>query len=83
MTAEEILSQFPNGLFIESVPEPNPPEGQQEAGLFINPQTNELWYEYEDIPPTPISPEEKIAQLEQFLAETNVMLLEFMETTLD
>ena len=36
----------------------------------------------EPIPPHPPSPEEKITQLEQSLAETNAMMLEFMESIL-
>lgn len=59
------------GRLIEVVPESNPPEGQQEAGLFINPQTNELWYEYA---PIPQHPEDRISLLEQAIAELTIYI---------
>lgn len=58
-TEAELLA-MPNSRLVESIPEPQPPEGQMEAGLYINPQTNEFWYEYIAIPP---SPEEQQAQI--------------------
>lgn len=40
------------GILVEEVPEPQIAENQRVAGHFINPTTKEIWYEYEDIPPT-------------------------------
>jgi len=41
---EETLN---SGLLVESIPTPEFVEGK-EAVLYVNPQTKELWYEYED-----------------------------------
>lgn len=47
-------------IAVESVPVPEPPEGK-EGVPYINPQSKEIWYEYAD---KPLTPEEKIEQLE-------------------
>lgn len=48
------------GIMLES----SIPQAEVQAGkiaiLYINPETNELWYEYED---RPLSPEEEITSL--------------------
>lgn len=65
-TQETIVQAFPNSKLVESVPEPQPPEGQQESGLFINPQTGEFTYEYADIP---VPESTKIEQLQLQVSE--------------
>lgn len=66
-TAEELEQE---GVLVESIPQPIEQEGKI-AILYCNPETKELWYEYEDIPKTPEEMQaEKIAQLEQQLAIT-------------
>ena len=40
------------GVLVESVPEPSAEEGYQPTGIFVNPVTKDVWYEYEPIPPT-------------------------------
>lgn len=52
------------GILVNEVPEPEQIEGKA-AILHANPETKELWYEYEDIQPTPGELEEqRITQLE-------------------
>jgi len=41
------LSDTSKGLFVESIPDPEYRPGQ-DSKLFVNPQTGELWYEYEE-----------------------------------
>ena len=57
---QEELEQI--GVLVDDVPEPQIPEGKQIAGLFVNPTTKEVWYEYED---RPLDPEERLQILEQ------------------
>ncbi|WP_035296233.1 hypothetical protein [Brevibacillus thermoruber] len=54
------------GIIVDEVPDPNPPANKVGI-LFINPQTQEMWYEYVD---RPLTPEERIAQLEEQLRIT-------------
>lgn len=61
------------GVLVEDVPEPYIPEGKQIAGLFVNPVTKEVWYEYED---KPLNPEERLRILEQINAQLLIELLE-------
>lgn len=58
---DELLQTFSNSKFVDDIPETQPPEGQSESGLYINPQTGEMWYEYADIPK---SQEQIIAELQ-------------------
>jgi len=69
-SAEE-LEQM--GVLVDDVPEPQIPEGKQISGLFVNPATKEVWYEYED---KPLDPEERLQILEQINAQLLVELLE-------
>lgn len=63
MTADQ-LNQI--GVLVNSVPEPVVPSGQQLEGLYYNPQTKELSYQYVD---KPVSDVDKIASLQQALLE--------------
>jgi len=49
MTEEELEL---SGMLVDSIPSAVIPKGQRKTGMFINPQTKEVWYEYETIPPT-------------------------------
>lgn len=42
---EDVLSL---GISVDVIPEPQPGENQTST-LFVNPNTNELWYEYKNI----------------------------------
>jgi len=46
--------------------------------LYLNPSTKELWYEYEDIPPSPKTElellYEKVAQQEQAILELSMLV---------
>ena len=48
MLNEDDLAQ---AIMVEEVPEPEPKDGCVPY-LHCNPQTKELWYEYEEVPPT-------------------------------
>jgi|HigsolmetaAR203D_1030402.scaffolds.fasta_scaffold00989_15 hypothetical protein len=55
-----------NSMLVNSIPEEQPQVGKSGV-LYVNPRTKELWYEYLD---RPLTPEEKIAQLEEQLRIT-------------
>lgn len=76
-TPETIVQAFPNSKLVDSIPDSQPPEGQQEAGLFINPQTCELSYEYTD---TPIP---EATQLEQLKIQQGLIPPVISPTTLE
>lgn len=58
------------GVLVESIPEPDKIEGKSSA-LYINPESKELWYEYEDIPKTQEDKlSEKVNQLDAQLQIT-------------
>lgn len=62
------------GILVDSIPEPEQIEGKQ-AILYCNPDTKELWYEYEDIPKTDEDlQQEKIQALEQSIAELSATI---------
>ncbi|OQB15701.1 MAG: hypothetical protein BWY15_00414 [Firmicutes bacterium ADurb.Bin193] len=59
-TQEELEAE---GILVESLPDINAPEGQRICGRFVNPQTKEVWYEYE---PLPLTKEEQLqAQIDE------------------
>src|SRR5699024_6182997 len=65
--SKEELEQ--EGILVDSIPEPQQIEGKS-AVLHFNPETKDLWYEYEDKPKTPEElQQEKIESLEQSIAE--------------
>lgn len=75
-TAEELEQ---TGILVESVPEPNVSEGQS-ASLFINPETKDMWYEYEVIPKTPEQLQaEEIENLKSQQAAMSADLQAFMD----
>lgn len=45
---EEELSEI--GVLVDDVPEPNPPVGQQTAGIFVDKSNSRVWWEYEQAP---------------------------------
>lgn len=55
-----------SSILVDSIPEEQPQVGKYGI-LYVNPQTKEFWYEYVD---RPLTPEEKIAQLEEQLRIT-------------
>lgn len=56
------------GILVDSVPVPNAPTGKVPS-LYINPKTNEMWYEYNDVP---LSEQE----LENMNLKTRISLIE-------
>ena len=68
-TQDAILEAFSNSLFVESIPVPQPEQGYIETGLFINPQTGLLWYEYVETHKT--KEEDEIARLRADLDATS------------
>lgn len=58
------------GIEVAEVPQPEEIEGKI-ALPYVNPQTGEFWYEYVD---RELTPEERIAQLEQALLELSMVM---------
>lgn len=70
-TQEELEQE---GILVDGIPEPQQIEGKS-AILYCNPDTKELWYEYEDIPLTPEEEQQKkIESLEQSIAELTMAM---------
>lgn len=65
---QEELEQ--DGILIESLTEPEDSPFKS-AVLYCNPQTKEVWYEYED---RPLTEQERIEQLEQAILELTMLL---------
>lgn len=59
------------GVLVETIPEPEQ-SNNKVAVLYCDPQTKELWYEYEDIPLT--TEEEELMQLKLELKQTQEAL---------
>ena len=45
---EVLEGEHPNGIIVESIPEPPEIEAHQNSELFIDPDTKEMWYELEE-----------------------------------
>lgn len=74
-TAEELEQE---GILVDSIPEPEEVEGKDPV-LYCNPETKELWYEYEDIPKTEEEIQaEKVESLEQSIAELTMAMTMMM-----
>lgn len=70
-TKEELEQE---GILVDSIPKPEQIEGKAPI-LYCNPETKELWYEYEDIPKTEEElQQEKIQALEQSIAELSATI---------
>ncbi|MFO7153926.1 MAG: hypothetical protein DIU64_003055 [Caldicoprobacter oshimai] len=65
---EEELKQ--TGVLIDSIPEPEVREDKIPV-LYYNPNTNSVYYEYED---SPLTEQERIAMLEQAIIELTMLL---------
>lgn len=48
-TSEELGA---SGILVDCIPEPKPPINKQVDGIYVNPQTKEVFYEYTDKPLT-------------------------------
>lgn len=74
-TREELEQE---GTLVESVPEPEQTK-EKSAILHCNPQTKELWYEYEDIPKTNEELlQEELLQLKQRQEATDAAILQLL-----
>ena len=65
---EETLRQM--GALVDEIPEPEQREGKIPV-MYYNPETNTVYYEYED---RPLTAEERIAMLEQAILELTMLL---------
>ena len=65
---EETLRQM--GALVDEIPEPEQREGKIPV-MYYDPENNKIYYEYED---KPLTPEERITQLEQALLELTMLL---------
>jgi hypothetical protein len=66
-TAEELSAI---GVLVETVPESNPQEGYQTAGIFVDKSDNRVWWEYEPIP---------VDEVEQQITDIQLALVEIYE----
>lgn len=73
--SEAILA---TGVLVDAVPMPEPQPHKYEV-LYINPQTNELFYEYINREPTP---DEELAQLKQENEQLKNSLADLWEVVL-
>lgn len=74
-TVEELEQE---GILVDSIPEPQQIEGKAPI-LYCNPETKELWYEYEDIPKTQEEKQqEEIEALKQSIAELTIAITMMM-----
>lgn len=72
--SDERKEKIGEGILVDSIPEPEQIEGKAPI-LYCNPETKELWYEYEDIPPTKEELlEQKIQAQERAIAELTALL---------
>ena len=63
MTQEELENI---GILIDALPNESAPAGQQLTGIFVNPQTKEVFYEYA-VPPK--TDQERISDLETLILQ--------------
>lgn len=71
-TREELEQE---GILVDNIPEPEEIEGKS-AILHCNPETKELWYEYEDIPKTEEEQQQEVINtLGQELAMLKIQLI--------
>jgi len=71
LTVEE-LEQI--GILVENIPEEPPKVDGKIAIPYVNCYTKEVWYEYEDIQALPLTPEQRITQLEQAILELSMLI---------
>lgn len=77
-TTEQLISE---GMLVNKIPEPKETQGKVGV-LFVNPNTKELYYKYENVPLTEESISFKLEALEIAQATTDSTLLELMESIL-
>jgi hypothetical protein len=73
--AETRLEDFERagGIMVESLPIPEHKEGKMSV-LLINPDTKELWYDYQEIPPREPTENEKLQlQIDELKALISAM----------
>ena len=68
----ELLKDTSNGILVEKLPEPTQQDGRV-AVLYVNIDTKEPFYEYEDIPK---SEEDKIDFLEKQVADLTFLVMQ-------
>jgi hypothetical protein len=68
----ELLQDTSDGILVENLPEPTQQDGKV-AVLYVNVDTKEAYYEYED---APITEEDKIKVLEKQVADLYFMQLQ-------
>ncbi len=66
------------GALVEEVPKPEASEVQNVAGMFYNPFTGEVFYEYADKPEEPMTKEEWMAEMEEWVDTLALSLLHIM-----
>jgi len=73
----ELLQDTSNGILVENLPEPTQQDGKV-AVLYVNIDTKEPFYEYEDAPK---SGEDKIDFLEKQVADLTFMIMQLQGGT--
>ena len=73
----ELLQDTSNGILVEKLPEPTQQDGKV-AVLYVNIDTKETFYEYEDIPKTE---ESEIDILKKQVAELSFLVMQLQGGT--
>jgi len=61
------------GVLVDSIPEPQPPAGKVVSGMFVDPSTKTVFYEYSD---PPVSVEQQISDLKNQNAQMLLALVQ-------
>lgn len=64
------------GVFVESIPDPAINQGL--PMLMVNPETKDLWYEYQPIPETPLYPPTKEGQMQKEIDDLKLLIAELI-----
>ncbi|WP_425060382.1 hypothetical protein SCACP_10770 [Sporomusa carbonis] len=65
-----------SGIMIDSIPAPE--EGRGVPSLFVNPETKELWYEYEPLPEPPLYLPTREGQMQKEIDDLKLLIAELI-----
>ena len=64
------------GIYVPVIPDPEP--GQGIPVLYVNPETKEMWYEYDPIPPAPLYPNTETGQMQKEIDDLKLLIAELV-----
>lgn len=78
MFKPELLSEErkQSGILVESLPVVE--EGKGVPSLYVNPKTQELWYEYEPVPEAPIYPLTSEGEMQKQIDDLKLLIAELV-----